>query len=92
VGREQKKKERRSSSDSALLLKLHKAVDDGGVAARTVGVNGGGEAVFTGKVAAATVRRRSARSRPRPGREADDRSPRGFRFSLNCPNWLKHEN
>jgi hypothetical protein len=40
AGREQKKKkkkERRSSFGGALLLKLHEAVDDGGVAVGTVG-------------------------------------------------------
>jgi hypothetical protein len=51
--------------------------------------NGGGQAVGVGKVAAATVQRRSTRSRCRPDSEADARGPRGFVFFLNYPNWLK---
>jgi hypothetical protein len=35
--------ERRSSFGGALLLKPHQAVDDGGVAVETEGVNGGWE-------------------------------------------------
>jgi hypothetical protein len=55
--------------------------------------NGDGEAVGTGKVAAAaTVQRPSAWSGHRPGHEADDRGPRGFVFSPNYPNWFKVEN
>jgi hypothetical protein len=54
--------------------------------------NGGGEAGGAGKATTATVRRRSAWSGRRPGREADDQGPRGFVFSPNYSNWFKVEN
>jgi hypothetical protein len=90
----EEEEERRSSFGDALLLKPHEAVDDGGVAAgtvggndgreqwvETVGGNGGSEAVGAGKVAAAAVRRCSTW----PGclcsdYETDGWAPRSFDF------------
>jgi hypothetical protein len=93
----EEEEERRSSFGDALLLKPHEAVDDGGVAAgtvggndgreqwvETVGGNGGSEAVGAGKVVATTVRRRSTW----PGclcsdYETDGWAPRSFDFFSN---------
>jgi hypothetical protein len=66
----EKKKERRSSFGGALLLKMHEAVDNGGMEVS----------------AAATVQRWSVQSGHRPGREANDWGPHGFVFSPNYPN------
>jgi hypothetical protein len=61
--------------------------------AETVGGNGGSKAVGTGKVVAATVRRRSAR----PGRLCTDRVTdwwvlHGFQFFQFIQNWLNFKN
>jgi hypothetical protein len=84
AGHEEKKmKERRSSFSDALLVAWRQE--------RWAG-NGYSEAVGAGKVAATTIRRRSARSGHRPGSEADTQGPHGFVFFPNYPNWLKLEN
>jgi hypothetical protein len=56
-----------------------------------VGGNGSGESVGAEKAVAVTVRRWSARSGHRLGREADNWGPRGFVFLPNYINRLKLE-